>query len=430
MKVDLSPAQLERRIWAGALDTFIVLALCAAYFLIPVMTLGVVLPMWGVLAAIIGYSVIPLAVFKQTLGMRLFGLELVSKTGHAVGLGDVLFRELIGRGFFPAAFLFNLLFGYVAMMLGYARFAMPSGLQGLFFLASMFAVALAVLGHFLVLTAKDRRGIADLMARSYVVPAQPAALPEDREELADYKAARARSIRNVVIAELVIIVIGLGAPWLLTRKTESTEQRAARLLEQKLEAQFKADPANQTLARDLTRSLWAMGKNEEAAKVSAQHEAALSAKADARLKEQLARLDANPGDEETFMAAAGLLEERGENDRVRVLYQKFIALNRHAPYRAGYGDWLMRHGFPDEAVTEMQALLKDEPDFEGVHKFLAQAYVMANRLPEAQEEYQRELVLDPEDEDAQGALDDLNAELGPLPKAKITALEKELKPKK
>src|SRR5687767_10562113 len=179
MRVDLSPAQLDRRVMAGALDGVVLLALCAAYFLVPAALLGVTLPMWGVLAAIIGYSVIPLSVFKQTAGMALFGVELVGKEGHPVALGDLLFRELIGRGWFPAAFLFNLVFAYVAMVLGYARFAMPAGLQAVFVLASGLALFVAVLGHFLVLGVKDRRSIADLMARSWVVPRQPRALPDD-----------------------------------------------------------------------------------------------------------------------------------------------------------------------------------------------------------------------------------------------------------
>jgi len=75
----------------------------------------------------------------------------------------------------------------------------------------------------------------------------------------------------------------------------------------------------------------------------------------------------------------------------------------------------------------MRALVKEEPEFDGVHKFLAQAYVMAERLGEAQDEYQRELVLDPADEDALDAMNELNQTLGPLPKAKVAALEKELK---
>jgi hypothetical protein len=39
-------------------------------------------------------------------------------------------------------------------------------------------------------------------------------------------------------------------------------------------------------------------------------------------------------------------------------------------------------------------------------------------------------VLDPDDDDARDALTQLDAELGPLPKAKVAALTKELKAKK
>ena len=129
---------------AGAIDTVVVLGLCAVYFLIPLLTRGLVLPMWGVLAAVLGYLVVPLAAFKRTLGMKLLGLELVTKDGHAVGPGDVLFRELIGRGFFPAAFLFTLFAGLAASWFGVARFAAPAGIALLFFFAS--AVALGVAG--------------------------------------------------------------------------------------------------------------------------------------------------------------------------------------------------------------------------------------------------------------------------------------------
>lgn len=430
MKVDLSVAQLERRVMAGALDGFVLIALCGAYFLVPVMLLGIVLPMWGVLAAIIGYSVVPLAVFKQTLGMRAFGIELVSKDGHAVNVGDLLFRELLGRGWFPAAFLFNLVFAYVAMMLGYARFAMPAGLQAVFLLASVLALFVAVLGHLLVLGMKDRRSIADLMARSWVVPRQARPLPEDREELAELRRAKGRSIRNVIIAEVIILGVGLGAPWVLTRKTESTEQRAARLLRQKLEKQFEKDPESEQLSRELAQSYRAAGDWEAATKIVEQHRVRLEEARERRLTQQLRDLDANPGDEATLISVLEALESRSRLDEAKVRYVKFLAEHPEPEYRAGYADWLSRRGHAVEGVNELRALAKEEPDFEGVHKFLARALVLAGLLGEAQEEYQRELVLDPEDEDAKEAMEELNAELGPLPKAKVAALTKELKGKK
>lgn len=428
MKVDLSPAQLERRVLAGLLDGVVLVALCAAYFLIPVITLGIVLPMWGVLAAIIGYSVVPLSVFKQTLGMRLFSIELVGKDGHPVGLGDVLFRELLGRGWFPAAFLFNLLFGYIAMALGYARFGMPSGLQFVFFLASMAALFVAVFGHVLVLAVKDRRGIADLMSRSWVVPQQARPLPDDADDLAEAKRARARTVRNVVIAEVVILAVGLGLPWVLTRKTESTEQRAARLLKQKLEAQFKENPGSESITRELQKALWAAGENEEAARVWTQHQAKVSEAKERRLAEYLRQLDADPGNEQVLIDVLGELYERNRLDEAKARYAKFLELHSEPEYRAGHASWLGQVGFPDEGVEEYRKLVKDEPDFEGVHKFYARALVRADRLEEAQVEYQKELLLDPEDDDSREALEELDAQLGPLPKAKLQALQRELKP--
>lgn len=428
MKVDLSPPPLERRVMAGLFDGVVLLAVCAAYFLIPVLTLGVTLPMWGVLAAIIGYSVVPLAVFKQTPGMKLFDLELVAKDGHPVNIGDLLFRELLGRGWFPAAFLFNLVFAYVAMLMGYARVAMPVGLQFVFTLASVMAVFVAVLGHLLALGMADRRTIADMMSKSWVVPKQPRPLPDDKEELEDLRAAKRRSVRNVVIAELLILGIGLGAPWVLTRKTESTEQRAARLLKQKLEAQWKANPESDALTNELQRALWALGENDEAARIRAVHADKVNAAREKRLAELLRQLDARPGDEQLFIDALNDLQDRNRLDEAKPRYLKFLAEHPEPEYRAGYASWLGQVGFADEGVEEYRKLVKEAPEFEGINKFFARALVRADRLEEAQVEYQKEVLLDPDDDDAREALEELNQQLGALPKPKIAALQKELKP--
>ncbi len=430
MKVDLSPAPLNARIGAGAVDAVALLILCAAYILVPALTLGIVLPMWGVLAAIIGYSVVPLAAFRQTLGFRLFKLELVTQEGHAVNIGDVLFRELIGRGWFPLAFIFNLLFSFIAQLMGVARFAMPTGMGALFFFASCFALAIAILGHALVMTSKDRRSIADLMARSFVVPMQNHGVPTDADEILEAKSARGRRVRGVVIAELLIIAFGLGTPWLLTRKTESTAQHTARLLREKLEAQAKANPGDEAIAHQLERALEGEGRMEEAAALEVKLQAARNQKADQHLVTQLSHLDQNPGDEEVLLAAMETLEDRGRLDEARARYEAFLKVHPESPYRAGYAEWLSMNGFTDEAVSAMRALMTDDPDFDGAHKLMAEVLVRAKQLPEAQLEYQRELVLDPDDEDAQEGLGELDQQLGPLPKAKLVALTRELKGKK
>jgi tetratricopeptide (TPR) repeat protein len=234
-------------------------------------------------------------------------------------------------------------------------------------------------------------------------------------------------VRNVLIAEVLVFGLGGLAPWLLTRKTESTEQRAARLLRGRVEAQFKTNPENEQLARELIEAYFVAGDRESAEKVRAQHEAAVNAAQEKRLTTQLAALDKDPSDEAALAAVLQTLEEKGQLDRAKERYTKFVELRREPEYRAGYAEWLSYKGFGDEGIAEYRALVKEAPDFEGVHKFLARALVMAGRLDEAQEEYQRELVLDPDDDDAKDAMEELDAELGPLSKAKVTAIQRELK---
>ena len=101
------PAPIPKRVVAGLIDTAFIVVLSGIAFAVPILTRGIVLPMWGVLAVMVGYAAVPLAFLKRTLGMHIMGLELVTSQGHAVDLANVLFRELLGRGFFPAAWLFT-----------------------------------------------------------------------------------------------------------------------------------------------------------------------------------------------------------------------------------------------------------------------------------------------------------------------------------
>src|SRR5581483_3933211 len=144
---------------------------------------------------------------------------------------------------------------------------------------------------------------------------------EDADELAEQKAARGRRLRGVVIAEVLILAFGLGAPWVLTRKTESTQQHAARLMRERLEAQVKQDPNDETAARELARALWAEGKTDEAQKLEAKQAERLRAKADARLAAQLSALDQNPADEPALLAALEALDEAGRTDDAKKRYE-------------------------------------------------------------------------------------------------------------
>lgn len=419
------PAPLGPRILAGALDTCIVLAMCVLYFLIPLLTRGLVLPMWGVLAAVLGTLVVPLAAFKRTLGMRLFGLELVTQDGHPVGAGDVLFRELIGRGFFPAAFLVTVFAGLIASWLHLAAFAFPSGLALLFFGASAFAVGFAALGHALVLNRADRRSLADLMARSHVRVARPTPLPTDAEELADVKAERGRKVRNVVLFELALVVGALALPWILTQRTESTGAYAARLKRQQLEARAKAEPDNAGVLKELARAWYVEGKGEEAAAAQTALDALLARKQAERFQKLKARVAADPKDERALAELLDEYEEHNQLPEAKVAYRRFLDASSNLELRAGFGRWLGQHGFAEEALTEVRATQKADPTLEGLHSLLGRLLADTDRIEEAQPELFLATLEDPEDEDAAEVLRSVDEKLGALAAAKQKALKKD-----
>lgn len=399
------------------------LGLCAAYFLVPLLTRGLVLPMWGVLAAVLGYLVVPLAAFKRTLGMRLLGLELVTKDGHAVGVGDVLFRELLGRGFFPAAFLFTIFAGLVASWLGVARFAAPAGLALLFFFASAVAVGVAMLGHVLILTRDDRRSVADLMARSWVRVAVPGVVPTDVDERADWNAARSKTLRTVVVFEVLLLAGALALPWVLTQRTESRGEYAARLQRQKLEAQAKATPDDERVLSELARAYALEGRADEADQMRARL-AAAQAKHEAERVERLkANVAANPRDERALAELLDVYDGTEDWPAAKAAYRRFLDVSEDHDLRAGFGRWLWRRGFHEEAIAEVKEAQKRDPQMEGVHSLLGRILADCDRLEEAQTELHLALQEDPDDAEAKVVLEVLNEELGPLSPAKVKALK-------
>ena len=427
LNIDVSPAPIDKRVFSGVFDFVAVAGISAAYFLVPLLTRGLVLPMWGVFLAVVGYSVVPLSVFRQTLGMKLFGTELITRDGHPVGLADVLFRELIGRGLFPAAFLFTAISGLIASALHLAQIGMPGGWGVLVAVGCAFLFVLALLGHLLALTSPDRRTLADRMAKSYVVPAQKRLAPVDAEERADWRAERSRKVRGVVIAELVMIAVAVALPWVLTTRHESTAQHAERLLRGKLEVQFKQDPANETIAGELSRAYRSEGQGEKSIEVAQKYETARAAQLSTRMASLRVAFEKNPGDDQTFLA---LLEPLQDKDPIqaKAMYALFLAQHRkESAYRAAYADWLQAYGWPEEGVAELRGVLADEPDFEGVHTFLAQALAHVGQLPEAQLEFHRALLVNPDDEDAMAGLEEVDQSLGPLPTVKQAELQKAFK---
>lgn len=412
----LTPAPTTRRVLAGVFDGVAVVLLSFLFFLVPMGLRGVVLPMWGVLAAVVGYQVVPLAFLKQTLGLRLFGLELVRKDGHHVDLANLLFRELIGRGFFPAAYLFTLLVGAVASALGVAGTTTPVLLGSLMALASMAALAMALIGHVIALGRPDGRTLADLFASSYVAVGPTRAPPADEDERAEWLASRRAVKRNIAVFEVLLVASVVALPWVLTsRGGETARERGARLTREALEKKFAADPGNEALAVELQRAFWQAGRDDDAKKVEAAHLAALKKQQgdrEARLRERFAAAPTR----DTAAELVELLERQSRLDEAKVVYRRYVDADGRPGTRAGFGHWLASVGFTGDAVTELEAAVAADPLVPFGHTLLGVSLVRAGRLEEGREHLLLAVADDPDDDDAKGALVDLEASLGPVTK--------------
>ncbi len=417
-------ATLSRRAVAGVIDAAALVGLCLGLFLVPLLTRGLVLPMWGVLAAVVGYSVVPLSAFRQTLGMKLTGLELVTKDGHGVSPGDVLFRELIGRGYFPAAFLLTLLLGVVASWLRLMAFVAPAGTTLFFAVACVFGVAFALLGHALMLNREDQRGLADLMSRSFVRPVQPAPPPDDEDDrLHRRREARAR-VRNVVLFELVLFGGALALPWVLTQRTESRDEYANRLKRERLEAQLKAHPDDEGIATELLTLLRQAGQLERAAAVEKQVEQLHARKRQEREASLRQRLKDAPDDEEAIGRLLDLLEEDGRTSDAVQAYRDFLEHDDVPALRAGFARWLMERGLDGDAATELERAVKAEPTLEGAHALRGQLLQRAGERDRALDELYLATLEDPDDDDSSQLLAELE-QGGPLSPARRKQLEKQ-----
>ncbi len=420
----MTPAPLSRRFLAGLIDFAAVSVLSLATFLVPLFLRGFVLPMWGVLVVLVGYAVVPVAFLKQTVGLRILGLEVVRPDGHPVDLGNVLFRELLGRGLFPLAFLYTVAGGALATVFHLGAFAVPTGLGTVMFLASIMAVGLAGAGHLIALARPDGRTLADLMARSVVVigPARP--LPKDPDELAEHQDAHARRVRNIVLFELAALLSVVALPWFLTSRApgETSAQRIHRIKREKLATQFAADPGNPSLTRELVRMELEDGLPEEARKVEERHRATL-AKGEERKEAALReKLRGAPGDEALASELVQLLERQERIDDARAAYQAFVEAEPSPHRRIGFAHWLASVGLEAQAEPEARAALAAEPLLPFGHTILGVTLERLGRATDARDELFLALLDDPDDDDAHDALERVAAELGPLPKARETEL--------
>lgn len=399
-------APLDKRILAGAVDLLLLGLIVSLYFTLPLLFGGLTLPMWGVFAAVLGYAVAPLALFRATVGMRLFGVELLGKNGHPAQLIDLVFRELIGRGFFPAAYLSTLVAAVIAGWLGILRFAMPSGAGGILLVVSVVLLAATSLGHFLVFTRPDRRSLADLVAKTVVVTRLPRPVPEDEDERQDALRAGRGRVRNLVITEAILLALGVGLPWSLTQRTpgEHRAEYADRLTRTKLQHQFDRDPADRKLARELQRAYQSAGDYDRADAVTQAHREALAAQ-DRKSEESLrARVGQNPEDLDGIGLLVELLDRLERPEDAETVYRDAVDAAPTPERRMALGIWLMRRG-ESQAAEEVFTRAIDEGLAEArAYTWRGHARAEQRRFAHARADFLTALELDPDHAEADEAL--------------------------
>jgi tetratricopeptide (TPR) repeat protein/uncharacterized RDD family membrane protein YckC len=378
-----SPALLGRRIRAGLLDAVLLTAICSGLVLVPLLTTGLVLPMWGVLAAGLGYSFIPLTAFRKTLGMKLFGVELAGRDGRPANPADLLFRELVGRGLLPGAFLFTILMSFVGSLLRVTRFAMPSGLGALMGLASLGTMAIIAPGHALPLFRADRRSLADILSRTCIVPPQPAPVPDDDEDDRQYQAGQRRKrMVMVVVAEVLLFGAALALPRLLTARTSSTEEYAGRITRQKLEKDFERTPDNEVVAQQLAEAYRKAGRPEDAEKTLDRYFDSAAVSVGCNARRALAFGDKLNG-ERRFEAAIQLVDryEKSCEQWPRLLWVSVYAHQQRAEWK--------------QVTEETTRLIDDEPEDSDFWWWRGEAYAKLGEYEQAAADYHQSMANQP-----------------------------------
>lgn len=408
------------RVLAGLLDGLALAGLGLGLFVIPMFLGGLAIPTWAALAAILGYAVVPLWAFQATPFMRLFGLELVRRDGTAPDPIDILFREILARGLGPAAYLLTFLFALVGSAVGRVGVSSPLGGAGLSvaILVCLGAVGVAALGQVLALFIPDRRTLADVVARTNVIPRAAVAVEQgaDPEEQEERRARRRARVRNVVIFEVLLVGLMIGGPLVAAKAPRAQRQAyAAHLNLEADQRRFEANPVDPVLAQSLSRDYLEAGETERAARVEAQQRAALkeaNAKREAALR---AALQANPKDDDASGALIDLLEEEDRAEEARSIREAVLRADGSPEAQAAYGLWLYQRDANAEAVAHLAAALDGGFDVPDVHAYLGFALRELGRKAEARAELQRALAMQPDLDEVAEDVEDLNAELGPAP---------------
>lgn len=416
------PAAPSLRALAGLIDAAIIGVLSGAAVVTQVSFRGVVQPLWGVLLVMLGCAVVPLAAFKRTVGLHVMGLEVVNAHGRALDLVNAGFRELIGRGAFPLAYLLTLGGGLLAVRFGVAGdrtlsfgFGAPSQGAALATAACAIAFVFSLIGHATIFSRPDGRSLADLLSGSFVVAGPALPEPTDLEEFDEHRAHQRRVLRNVVLVELALGLALFAFPTLMNHGGgERAATKVERLKLEAVRAKFERDPASSSLHAELVQLLGNAGRDVEAKEVTARHAQALGVKEldrEGRLRERFAQQH----DRDTAQQLISLLDEQNRFDEAREVYLELLGPSPTPPQLVGFGNWLATGGHTDEAIAVLTQATTLDPLVPLGQTLLGACLFRAERYTLAREHLELALADDPTDEDAADVLKQVEVKTGPLP---------------
>jgi tetratricopeptide (TPR) repeat protein len=124
------------------------------------------------------------------------------------------------------------------------------------------------------------------------------------------------------------------------------------------------------------------------------------------------RFAKNPKDSDAFGQLIGMLVPAKRIEEAHALYDEFVKVDPTPQKRAGYGAWLWRNGFPEDAERELRVALSAGYDSAHTRGYLGLALADLGKKEEAYKELDRALDGDRDQDIVRQKYIILGAELG------------------
>ncbi len=196
----------------------------------------------------------------------------------------------------------------------------------------------------------------------------------------------------------ILIAVGLAGARMLRGAggQAGAEKTAARLTLKNAEELFNSDPTNADSTAEAVAAFEAAGDHAKAEEIKRRHDAAVASKghtAELALRDRLAR---NPKDAEALSRLLDLLTQSKRTEDARIAYADCVKADPRPQRQAGYGAWLWRNGYAEEAEKVLRAALAAGDKSPHAHGYLGLALFDLGKKDEAKKELETALDGDPD----------------------------------